>query len=75
MNLTTVHLNRLCQAVAQKTTLQVIHEQALIEAKKHLTGTTYKIAEIAYFLGFKDPVHFSNFFRKKEGVTPGVFRR
>lgn len=75
MNLTTVHLNRICQAVTQKTALQVVHEQVLLEAKKYLSSTAYSIAEIAYFLGFKDPAHFSKFFKKKTGMTPSAFRK
>lgn len=75
MRLTPVHLNRICKTVAQKTALQLIHEQLIIESRKYLSGTTNSIAEIAYFLGFKDPAHFSKFFKKKVGVSPGVFRR
>lgn len=75
LKLTTVHLNRICQTVAQKTTLQIIHEQLIIEAKKYLSGTTNTIAEIAYFLGFKDPAHFSKFFKKKTGLAPSAFRQ
>lgn len=74
LNLTRVHLNRICKTVAQKTALQIIHEYVLREAKKYLKGTNYSIAEIAYFLDFKDPAHFSRFFKQKEGVTPGGFR-
>lgn len=75
MNLSPVHLNRICQTVAQKTALQVLHEEVLLEAKKYLRGTAYSVAEIAYFLGFKDPAHFSKFFKRREGVTPGTFRK
>jgi AraC family transcriptional activator of pobA len=75
MGITPVHLNRICKTVTQKTALQVIHEQQLVEAKKYLRGTTNTIAEIAYFLGFKDPAHFSKFFKQRVGVPPGLFRR
>ncbi|MFK8160949.1 MAG: helix-turn-helix transcriptional regulator [Lewinella sp.] len=75
MKLTPVHLNRICQMVVQKTALQVVHERVLAEAKKYLKGTSSSIAEIAYFLGFKDPAHFSKFFKKKAGVPPGAFRK
>ena len=74
MNLTTVHLNRICKIVVQKTALQVVHDNLLQEAKKFLKGTNYSISEIAYFLDFKDPAHFSKFFKKKEGITPSRFR-
>lgn len=75
MRLSTVHLNRICQLVSQETALQVIHRHIMKEAKKYLTGTSYSVAEIAFFLGFKDPAHFSKFFKKKEGITPGSFRK
>ena len=75
MNLTTVHLNRICKIVAQKTALQIVHDNLLQEAKTFLKETSYSIAEIAYFLDFKDPAHFSKFFRKKAGVTPSSFRQ
>jgi len=75
LNLTSVHLNRICQAVAQMSALQIIHEQVMIEARNYLRGTSNSIAEIAYFLGFKDPAHFSKFFKKKEGVPPVEFRK
>lgn len=75
LNLTPVHLNRICKSATQKSALEIIHEQLLKEAKKYLSGTTNTIAEIAYFLGFKDPAHFSKFFKKKEGTPPGKFRK
>lgn len=75
MKRSTVHLNRICQSVCQKSALQVIHEYVLQEAKKYLRGTSYSVAEIAYFLGFKDPAHFSKFFKKKQGQTPGSYRK
>ena len=75
LNLTSVHLNRICQEVVQMSALQIIHEQVLIEAKNYLRGTSNSIAEIAYFLGFKDPAHFSKFFKKIEGIPPVEFRK
>ncbi|MFK7949002.1 MAG: AraC family transcriptional regulator [Saprospiraceae bacterium] len=75
LNISTVHLNRICQALVQKSALQVVHEYLLIEAKKHLLGTSNSIAEISYFLGFKDPSHFSKFFRKIMGMSPRDFRK
>ena len=75
LNLSSVHLNRVCQAVVQKSALQVVHEYLLIEAKKYLLGTSNSIAEISYFLDFKDPSHFSKFFRKMTKVSPRGFRK
>lgn len=75
MNISTVHLNRICQIVSKKSALNIIHEYVIQEAKKYLVGTSHSIAEIAFFLGFKDPAHFSKFFKKKEKIAPGSFRK
>lgn len=75
VGLSTVHLNRICQSVSQKSAIEIIHENLIQEAKKYLVGTSYSVAEIAYVLGFKDPAHFSKFFKMKECKTPGSFRK
>ncbi len=75
LNISPVHLNRVCQTLVQKPALQVVHEYLLIEAKKYLLGTSNSIAEISYFLDFNDPSHFSKFFRKMTGSSPRKFRR
>ncbi len=74
MKMTSVHLNRVCKLVAQKSALQVVHEYVMNEAKKYLRRTNYSISEISYFLDFKDPAYFSKFFKQREGITPGRFR-
>lgn len=74
MDITTVHLNRICKMVAQKTALQIIHEEIIKEARQYLKGTSHSVAEIAYFLDFKNPAHFSKFFKKLVGDSPRKFR-
>ncbi|WP_241737986.1 helix-turn-helix domain-containing protein [Hymenobacter polaris] len=32
------------------------------------------MAEIGYCLGFEEPAHFSNFFRKHAGMAPSAVR-
>jgi AraC family transcriptional regulator, transcriptional activator of pobA len=75
LHITTVHLNRVCQAVLNKTPIQIIHEQVIVEAKKYLLNTKYSISEISYFLNFNDPAYFTRFFKKIEGVSPSDFRK
>lgn len=75
LNITTVHLNRICRALVQKSALQVVHEYWIAEAKKYLRETAYSISEVSYFLDFKDPAHFSKLFKKHTGLTPGEFRK
>lgn len=75
LNITPVHLNRICQSLVQKSALQIIHEKLTTEAKNHLLYTDVTIAEVAYALNFKDPSHFSKFFKKMVGVGPRKFRQ
>lgn len=75
LNITVVHLNRVCQIVLQKSPIQIIHEHLILEAKKYLLNTSYSVSEIAYFLNFVDPAYFTRFFRKNVGVSPSDFRK
>ncbi len=75
LNITVVHLNRVCQKVLQKSPIQIIHEHLILEAKKYLLNTNYTVAEIAYFLNFTDPAYFTRFFKKNIGVSPSDFRK
>ncbi|PIB27571.1 helix-turn-helix domain-containing protein [Maribacter sp. 4G9] len=75
LNITSVHLNRICQSVVQKTALEVIHEHWIGEAKKYLLNTQYSISEISYFLNFKDPAYFTRLFKKYVGVSPRDFKK
>ena len=74
LNITTVHLNRICQATVGKSALQVVDEFLFLEAEKYLKHTEYSISEVAYRLNFEDPAYFSRFFSKYAGVSPKVFR-
>ncbi|MDX1938707.1 MAG: helix-turn-helix domain-containing protein [Flavihumibacter sp.] len=75
LNITPVHLNRICQATVGKSALQMVHEFHFLEAEKYLKHTDYSIAEIAYRLNFEDPAYFSRFFSKLAGVSPKAFRQ
>lgn len=75
LNITPVHLNRICRAIVQKSALQIVHEHLINEAKKYLLNTNYSISEVSYFLNFKDPAYFTRLFKKMTGVTPSEFRK
>ena len=74
LNITTVHLNRICQTTVGKSALQVVDEFLFLEAEKYLKHTEYSISEVAYRLNFEDPAYFSRFFSKYAGVSPKGFR-
>ncbi len=75
LSITSVHLNRICQAVVGQSALQVIHQYVIQQAKTYLLSTSYSISEIAYFLNLKDPAYFTRFFKKYTGITPSEFRK
>ncbi len=74
LGISSVHLNRVCQTVANKSALQIIQENIIHEAKKYILNTSYSISEISYFLEFKDPAYFTRLFKKQTGISPSGFR-
>ncbi|MEL7170518.1 MAG: AraC family transcriptional regulator [Bacteroidota bacterium] len=51
-----------------------IAEKATAEAQALLARTEVPVKEVAYRLGFKEPGHFSRYFKKHTGQTPTAFR-
>ncbi|MBW8687789.1 helix-turn-helix domain-containing protein [Chitinophaga rhizophila] len=68
------HLNRAIKDTTGKTTTEHIAERLASEAKALLKHTNWNVSEISYCLGFEEPAHFNNFFRKQTGQTPSSFR-
>jgi AraC family transcriptional activator of pobA len=68
------HLNRAIKETTGKTTTDVIAERMLGEAKILLKHTDWNVSEIGYCLGFEEPSHFNNFFKKQTQFTPTAFR-
>lgn len=74
LNIHTNHLNRAIRDTTQKTTTTLITERLVKEAKVLLRHSNWDISEIAYALDFKEPTHFSNFFKKHVDLSPSKFR-
>lgn len=68
------HLNRALKQVTGKTTTQLIAARLVQEGHALLKHTPWQVAEISNCLGFEEPAHFSNFFRKQTGVAPSAVR-
>lgn len=68
------HLNRAVKATTGKTTTNLIGERLANEACALLKHTDWNIAEISNSLGFEEPSHFNNFFKKHTGATPRHYR-
>lgn len=54
---------------------EYILRRRLSLAKERLTLTRWDIAAIAFEAGFKDPFYFSRLFKRKEGMSPRLFRQ
>lgn len=74
LNLHVNHLNKCVREITGRTTSQLISERILQEAKVLLRSTDWNIAEIAWSLAFKEPNHFSSFFKTHNGLSPAKFR-
>lgn len=68
------HLNRAIRETTGKTTTTHISERVTGEAIALLRHTSWNIAEISYSLGFEEPSHFNNFFKKQTSRPPSAFR-
>lgn len=68
------HLNRAIKETTGKTTSEHIFDRLAAEAKALLKHTNWNISEISYCLGFEEPAHFNNFFKKQVALTPSAFR-
>jgi AraC family transcriptional regulator, transcriptional activator of pobA len=74
LNVHVNHLNRAIKETLQKTTTQVIADRVIQEAKILLRHSKWGVAEIGYALGFTEPTHFNNFFKKHTATSPTKFR-
>lgn len=74
LNVHTNHLNRAIKKATGKTTTSHIADRLITEAIALLKHTNWNISEISYTLGFEDPAHFNNFFKKQTSQTPRTYR-
>jgi AraC family transcriptional activator of pobA len=75
LNITAVHLTRICRTVSGKSPLELVHQNLIGEAQKYLLHTSYSVSEISYLLKFEYPNYFARFFKKRVGVVPNEYRR
>ncbi|RXJ54157.1 helix-turn-helix domain-containing protein [Candidatus Marinarcus aquaticus] len=74
LNIHTNHLNKVLKEITGKTTSELISNRVLQEAKILLKHTPWSVSDIAFSLGFEEPPHFINFFKKRAKTTPKKYR-
>ena len=74
LNISSVHLSRVCQNIVGKSALHVIQEYLIEESKKYLEYTSHPVSEIAYLLKFEYPNYFAKLFKKQTGISPSEYR-
>lgn len=75
VHVTPIWLSKLYKKEKGKTFLEDLTSVRMARAKEMLGDMKYKIYQVSYEVGYKDPVHFSKLFKKQVGVTPKEFRR
>ena len=75
LSLSSYQLNAITKSSVGKTVSDLINEQIILEAKRHLLATSNQIKEIADHLGYEDVSYFIRFFKKHTGHSPEAFRK
>ena len=68
------HLSQTVKNISGKVAKTHIQDRLLLEAKRLLLHTNLSIKEIAFQIGFDEPLHFSSFFKKNAGISPSSYR-
>lgn len=74
IHITSKHLSQTVKNYTGKSAKEVIQDRLVLEAKRLLLHTNLSIKEIAYKIGFVEPLHFSGFFKKQVAISPTQFR-
>ncbi len=75
LSLSPYQLNSIAKTSVGKTVSDLIHDQVILEAKRHLIATPAQVKEIADQLGYEDPSYFIRYFKKHTGQSPESFRK
>ena len=70
-----MQLYRKLKAVTGWSVNTLIREIRIREATRLLTTSEMNISEVAYKLGFSDPLYFSRYFKKEVGIAPQQYRK
>lgn len=74
LHVSTRHMSSTVKKLTGRSAKELIQDRITLEAKRLLLHSILPVAEVAYELGFRDPMHFSAFFSKQAGQSPREFR-
>ncbi|MGJ5176304.1 helix-turn-helix domain-containing protein [Bradyrhizobium oligotrophicum] len=74
LGVTTARLNACCRLATGKSSLALINDRLITEAKRNLLYSDMTVNEIGAALGYEDPAYFNRFFARNAGLPPGRFR-
>lgn len=75
MHISSKHLSQTVKDLTGKVAKDHIQDRLALEAKRLLLHTNLSVKEVAYEIGFEEPLHFSGFFKKRVEVSPRQFRQ
>lgn len=75
LGISTDRLHAICTGELDKTPKALVAERLAREAGLRLERSSLTIEQLSHSLGFRDPAHFSNFFKRTTGVRPGQYRK
>lgn len=75
LSLSPYQLNSIAKTSVGRTVSDLINDQIILEAKRHLISTSAQVKEVADQLGYEDPSYFIRFFKKHTGQSPDSFRK
>ena len=67
-------LSNVFKKTSDDSPLQVINKRIILEAKRLLMSSAKNVDEIGYELGYKEPAHFSKFFKSHTGLPPAKYK-
>lgn len=74
LGISTDRLHAICRRHLNRAPMELLHERLVQEARIRLERSERSVREISDGLGFKDPAHFSHFFKGKTGLSPARYR-
>ncbi|CAL2103054.1 AraC-type DNA-binding protein [Tenacibaculum sp. 190130A14a] len=75
LNISMTTFNRLCKKYFKNSFVTIINLKKIASAKNQLFLTNESIKNIAYGIGFNDPLYFTRVFKKYSGISPKEFRK